>query len=97
MSTEFNHDLTGTQVWPSMFFTRRWSLHSTVGPKLLAFLKGLRKAQTATIESGTAVGAKSAEGLYESNFDLFKQQEESLQKHLPLKESQIQQDGISTQ
>jgi uncharacterized protein (TIGR02466 family) len=75
-----NFELNGTQVWPSLFFTRRWSLQETEGPQLLAYLKGLRDAQVARIESRIAVGAKSASGLYESNFDLFLQQNESLQK-----------------
>jgi uncharacterized protein (TIGR02466 family) len=39
----------------------------------------MRDNQRESIESGVAVGAKSAHGLYESNFDLFLQPEQSLQ------------------
>lgn len=80
MTAETHYDLSGTQVWPTMFFTRRWNLHSPEGPKLLAFLKRLQAEQLDLIDSGIAVGAKSGHGLYESNLDLFSHQEESLYK-----------------
>ncbi len=63
-----------------MFFTRRWNLYAQEGPSVLAFLKQLQAEQAKKIDSGVAVGAKSAEGLYESRFDLFLHQEESLRK-----------------
>ncbi len=62
-----------------MFFTRRWNLYAQEAPNLLAYLRRLQAEQSKTIDSGVAVGAKSAHGLYESNFDLFLQQEPSLQ------------------
>jgi len=79
MTKNTHYDLTGTQVWPTMFFNRRWSMHDQQGPSILAFLKRLKAEQAETIESGVAIGAKSASGLYESNFDLFLNQDASLQ------------------
>ena len=80
MTGNSNYDLTGTQVWPTMFFTRRWGMYSQEGPVLSAYLKRLKSEQPQAIDSGVAVGAKSAAGLYESNFDLFSNQETSLQR-----------------
>jgi len=80
MSTDKNYDLRGTQVWPTMFFTRHWDEMSTEGAKLLSYLNLLRSGQREAIESQVAIGAKSAHGIYESNFDLFLQPEECLQK-----------------
>lgn len=79
MPANSEYDLRGTQVWPTMFFTRRWNLYAQEAPSLLAYLRRLQADQSKTIDSGVAVGAKSAHGLYESNFDLFLQQESSLQ------------------
>ena len=80
MSTSKAYDLNGVQAWPTMFFTRRWDAIHTDGQKVIAYLKRLKSEQRKTIESGIAVGAKSGTGLYESNFDLFTQEEESLQR-----------------
>ena len=79
MSTNTHYDLSGTKVWPTMFFTRRWNLYAQEGPGLLAYLRQLQADQSETIDSGVAVGAKPARGLYESNFDLFQYQNASLQ------------------
>jgi len=79
MSFEKNYDLSGTQAWPTMFFTRHWSLAKQECPKIVALLQNMKLAQGATIDSGVAIGAKSAHGLYESDFDLFALPNESLE------------------
>jgi uncharacterized protein (TIGR02466 family) len=53
---------------------------STDGPKVIGYLKRLKEEQSTAIESGVATGTKSASGLYESHFDLFSQEDESLQR-----------------
>ncbi len=80
MTGNSDYDLTGTQVWPTMFFHRRWSLHAQEAPSIIAFLTQLKAEQEQTIESGVAIGAKSSHGLYESHFDLFLNQNTSLQR-----------------
>lgn len=80
MTTNKAYDLNGVQAWPTMFFTRRWDAMSTEGPLVIDYLKRLKDEQSAIIESGIATSSKSASGLYESGFDLFAQQNESLQK-----------------
>ncbi|MCY2976635.1 MAG: putative 2OG-Fe(II) oxygenase [Planctomycetota bacterium] len=89
MSTDKTYDLRGTQAWSTMFFTRRWDAMSIDGVNLLAYLKRLKDSQKQAVESGVAVGAKSAHGLYESNFDLFLQNEESLQRLVKFIESTL--------
>lgn len=80
MTTNKEYDLNGVQTWQTMFFTRRWEAMSTDGPKVIAYLKRLKDEQNTTIESGIATSSKSASGLYESDFDLFSQENESLQR-----------------
>jgi len=63
-----------------MFFTRRWQLHNQEKPAILDYLLGLKSQQADQIDSHVAVGAKSGVGLYESDFDLFSRQNDSLQR-----------------
>lgn len=80
MSSEAKFGLSGTQVWPTMFFHRLWHLHHEQSEQILTFLRHLKTKQESRIASGVAVGAKSSQGLYEGNFDLFLESDESLQK-----------------
>ena len=80
MSSAPRYDLNGTIAWPTMFFTRRWQLHDQEKPAILSYLHGLKGLQATRIDSGVAVGAKSGQGLYESDFDLFSRPDDSLQK-----------------
>ncbi len=79
MTTQ-NYKLSGVQLWPTMLFTRHWDKHSEQAPAILQYLHELRDQQTKPIESGIAIGAKSAKGLYESDFELFSKPNASLQR-----------------
>lgn len=81
MSAANAYGLKGIQLWPTMIFTRTWEHHGVEGPKVLAFLRDMQAGQSKVIDSSVAVGAKSAQGLYESHFDLFRSANESL-RHL---------------
>jgi uncharacterized protein (TIGR02466 family) len=72
--------LNGTQAWPTMFFTRRWDKHGEQSPHILARLRQLQAEQKRPVDSGVAVRAKPAQGLYESHFDLFQDPDPSLQQ-----------------
>ena len=78
MGSEF--DLGGRQSWPTMFFYRRWRDHAAEAPGILQYLLELRKAATSNIESGVAPKAKSTQGLFESDFDLFKRDHAGLKR-----------------
>ena len=56
---------------------------------MAAYLKRLKAEQSQTIESGVAISAKSSSGLYESDFDLFANQETSLQRLVRFIESTL--------
>ena len=62
-----------------MFFHRLWHLHNQESDRILNFLRNQKANQESRIASGVAVGAKSSHGLYEGNFDLFLETDESLQ------------------
>jgi len=79
MISAANNQLSGTIAWPTMFFTRRWQIHDQEQPAILEYLLGLKSQQAEQIDSKVAVGAKSGDGLYESDFDLFSRQNDSLQ------------------
>ncbi len=80
MSQDKKYSLNGTQVWPTMFFTRLWEAHTQEAPRILNCLEHMQQEQEELIESGIAIGAKSEQGLYESKFDLFSQPDEGIQK-----------------
>src|SRR6478672_2126684 len=64
-------DLNVKQFWPTTFYTRLWGDHAAEAPGIIEYCYALRARQAANIASGVAVAAKSAHGLYESDFDLF--------------------------
>lgn len=80
MTTTKNYKLAGVQLWPTMLFTRHWDKHEEQAPAILHYLRELRDQQAKPIESRIAIGAKSAKGLYESDFDLFSKPNADLQR-----------------
>ena len=72
--------LSGTQIWPTMLFTRHWELFPHERQGIVEFLEQLQSQQQEQIESRIAVGSKAGFGLYESGFDLFDKQHAGLQK-----------------
>jgi uncharacterized protein (TIGR02466 family) len=64
-------DLIAKQFWATTFFSRLWADHAAEAPGIIECLYRLKANETARIASGVAPGAKSAHGLFESNFDLF--------------------------
>lgn len=72
--------LKGTQAWPTMFFTRLWEQHALESPRIVSRFHQMRSEQQQAIDSRVAVGAKSAQGLYESHFDLFREPDAALQQ-----------------
>jgi uncharacterized protein (TIGR02466 family) len=69
MSTPF--DVTQRQFWATPFYQRAWRDHPTEAAGIIAHLYDLKGRATARIASGVARGAKSAAGLFESDFNLF--------------------------
>jgi uncharacterized protein (TIGR02466 family) len=78
MAGEF--DLGGRKEWATMFFFRRWEGHRAEAPAIVDYLLELRKSATANIASGVAPAAKSMDGLFESDFDLFKRDHPGLKQ-----------------
>src|SRR5688572_12221372 len=78
MASEY--DLGGRQSWPTMFFFRKWQHHPEEAPGIIEFLYRDRAAAKSNIASGVAPAAKSARGLYESDFDLFRSDHAGLRK-----------------
>jgi uncharacterized protein (TIGR02466 family) len=78
MAGEF--DLAGRKAWPTMFFVRRWQEHPAEAPAIIQYLLDLRGSASGRIASGVAPAAKSMEGLFESDFDLFKRDHPGLKK-----------------
>lgn len=70
MASEY--DLGGRQSWPTMFFFRKWDRHQEEAPGIVEHLYRTRDAAKNNIASGVATAAKSARGLFESDFDLFR-------------------------
>jgi uncharacterized protein (TIGR02466 family) len=64
-------ELKGSTVWGTLLFQRQWRDHALHGPGMIAEFNRMKAAQKENIESGVAIGAKSADGLYESTLDLF--------------------------
>src|SRR5262245_10029697 len=73
-------DLSIRQFWPTTFYHRTWSEHAAEAPGIIQLLYDLRARATARIASGVAPGAKSAHGLFESDFDLFAHDHAGLNK-----------------
>ena len=73
-------DLQAKPSWPTVFWYRIWKDHSTEAPVLIKYLYELKEKQEQPIASGIAPSMKSASGLYESDFDLFKLEHPSIRK-----------------
>ncbi len=73
-------DLMVQTFWATYFYARLWPEHPQEASGIRDFLYGLKTQQTNNIASGVAPGAKSAYGLYESNFDLLAYDHTGLQK-----------------
>ena len=65
--------------WGTHFFAFSWKHHSAMSPEIISYLYELRTAQSRNIASEVAPAAKSAAGLYESDFDLLKRDHVGLQ------------------
>jgi hypothetical protein len=78
MAGEF--ELGGRQQWPTMFFFRRWEHHAANAPGIIDYLYQLKATAKANLASGVAPTAKSAHGLYETEFDLLEAGHEGLGK-----------------
>lgn len=58
------------QFWATNFYALPWPEHAQQAPGIIEYLYQLKDEQSANIDSSIATSAKSAEGLYESDFDL---------------------------
>lgn len=63
-----------------MFFLRKWERFATHRESIIDLLYSLKDAQTESLASGVAEGAKAAFGIYEGDFDLFKRDNISLKE-----------------
>ena len=64
-------DLKPLHAWATPFYQRLWADHPAEAPGIVAHLYDLKARTTARIASGVAPAAKSAAGLFESEFDVF--------------------------
>ncbi len=80
MANNKNDGLRGMIAWPTQFFLRKWELHQERSQQIVSVVKDLQCHQSTHIESGVAIGAKPASGLFEGNFDLFSESDRSLQE-----------------
>ena len=80
MSSNHEYSLSGAQLWPTMLFSRHWEAHAREVDNILGHVRQLKAEQQTRIASGIAVSAKSATGLFESDFDLFRSSNPSLRK-----------------
>jgi uncharacterized protein (TIGR02466 family) len=83
-------DLTPRQLWPTTLFHRVWPDHAREGPGILEFLYRLRGEATGVV-SGVAPAAKSAHGLFESDFDLFARDHPGLKRLMAFIGQSVQQ------
>ncbi len=72
-------DLIVKQFWPTIFYQRPWPDHAVRAPALIELLYALKAQASANIASGVAPAAKSSQGLFESDFDLFANSDANLQ------------------
>lgn len=68
------------QIWATSLYAFRWSEHAAEAPGIVTYLYHLRNEQPTNIASGIAPGAKSDQGLFESDFDLLAKNHPGLQK-----------------
>lgn len=71
-------ELQGQQIWPTMLFNRKWRDFPKHVDSIIEELYERKNRASANIASGVAVAAKSMDGLYESEFDLFDTDHEGL-------------------
>jgi uncharacterized protein (TIGR02466 family) len=76
------HELSGRQAWPTMFFFRKWVDHPAHAPDILKHVYELKERAGPTIASGVAPAAKPARGLFESDFDFFQSDRAGVRKLL---------------
>lgn len=72
-------DFVVKQFWPTTFYQRSWLEHAARASALIECLYALKAKATTNIASGVAPAAKSAQGLFESDFDLFDVSDANLQ------------------
>ncbi len=68
------------QFWPTSLYAFAWQEHADEAAGIISYLYQLRDEQETNIASGIAPGAKSQEGLFESDFDLLDRPNEGIQK-----------------
>ena len=73
-------DLNCQQIWATPIVTTAWPDHPQHAPAIIEHLYALRDRETKNIASGVAPGAKSAQGLFESKFDLFQTEHPGIQR-----------------
>lgn len=78
MASEF--DLSGSQLWPTMVFRRKWADYATYVDALCDHLYAVQTQSKENIASGVAIASKSMDGLFESDFDLLEAQVEPIQR-----------------
>jgi uncharacterized protein (TIGR02466 family) len=77
---DVENDLGGKQVWPTMLFHRKWSAAAEETASIVQFLYELRSQRGGQIDSGVAMAAKAAHGLFETDFELFKSDHAGVRK-----------------
>ncbi|HEX3313798.1 MAG TPA: putative 2OG-Fe(II) oxygenase [Gemmataceae bacterium] len=82
MSAASPFDLSAEMCWPTLFFHRRWSEHEREAPALIELLYGVQAEGSGPSAPPVAARAKSEQGLYESDFNLFTRPHPSLRKLL---------------
>ena len=68
------------QFWPTTLVLRDWDQHQQEAPAIIDLLYQIRNGADRNIASGVASRAKSDEGLFESDFDLFRREHAGLGK-----------------
>lgn len=68
------------QFWATNFYAFQWPEHEQESSAIIEFVYQTQREQGKNIASGIAPGAKPAQGLYESGFDLLDQDHPGLRK-----------------
>lgn len=66
--------------WATRFYGFPWPEHGKYAAKIIQYLYELRDQQQTLIDSGIAANSKSAQGLFESKFDLLEHDQPDLRK-----------------
>ena len=67
-------------VWPTTFFFRKWKDHAREATSIIEYLYQLKGEADQNIASRVAPKAKSEQGLFESEFDLFQESHNGIEK-----------------